>query len=139
MNKTYLTVGALAVVAFIGVSALQSHIASPDGSSVSATAVASQDVTASNAVLVTYTDTGFIPRVLKVPRGASIRFINTSGKALKLAPQIDAAYNVTTYQGFAASKSVKKGESFETSVTLPGVWGYKNANDPGLVGVVIVE
>lgn len=131
MQKSNLAVGLLVVVALVvGFTSLQSR---------------GTDVTASvgNAVrtpvLITYSDTGFTPAVIKISKGASIRIINTSGRALRVAPLIDPAFNTEGYRGFESSQSLKMGESFELSLIRAGVWGYTNQNNPGAVGVVIVE
>ena len=135
MNKTHLTVGVLAVLLVAGVAASRS---SQFGSSDSS-AAASLGSTSNGFVLVTYDDKGFTPAVVKVARGTSVHFLNTGGRALRIAPVADPAYNTVGYQGVLASKSVKQGDFFETSMSVPGVWGYKNLQSTGSVGIVIVE
>lgn len=136
MQKSNIVVGLLAAAALVvGLSSMQSSgwFGGDAGVSAAVGSIPAQPV------LVTYSDDGFVPAVIKIARGTSIRFINTSRNALRIAPLVDPAFNTEGYKGFAASKSVSRGESFEISVTLPGVWGYKNLNNPGLVGVVVVE
>lgn len=135
MNKSHIALGIL--VAAVIVTAIT--WVRPTVSSVPDITAAAGGALQRGEVLVVYSDKGFTPGVLKITRGASIRFLNASGKALRIAPQIDPAYSTTAYRGFEASSSIRKGESFQISVTLPGVWGYRNLNDPGSIGVVIVE
>ncbi|PIQ68780.1 MAG: hypothetical protein COV91_02415 [Candidatus Taylorbacteria bacterium CG11_big_fil_rev_8_21_14_0_20_46_11] len=131
MQKSNLAVGLLVAAALVvGFTSLQSR---------------GTDVTASvgNAVrtpvLITYSDTGFTPAVVKITKGTSLRIINTSNNALRIAPLVDPAFNEEGYRGFESSQSIKQGDSFELSIIRSGVWGFTNKNNPGAVGVVIVE
>ena len=140
MNKTYIAVGVLAAVILVaGIASIRSPWSARGVGSVAAPIGSTEGGLAANTVLVTYSDKGFTPVVIRITRGTSIRFLNTSGKALRIAPLADPAYNTNTYQGFEASKSIKRGESYEISVPIPGVWGYKNQLWPNAVGVAIVE
>ncbi len=91
------------------------------------------------AVLITYSDKGFTPSVLKIKHGTAIRILNTSGKALRVAPHTDASFSTNPSRELTASKSIKIGEAFETSILTAGVWGYTNYNSQGDVGILIVE
>lgn len=134
MQKSHLAVGLVAVAALVvGVTSMRSE------NTVAPAAAGYVPIEAQKPVLVTYSDSGFTPSVVKIKRGTSLRFINTSGKALRIAPVVDPAFNTEAYKGFESSQSVKRGDSFEISVVNPGVWGYKNLNAPSAVGVVIVE
>lgn len=139
MKKTHLAIGVLAAAVVVAWVAWVSSSGtfSPDASVAAPIKSASGGL--SGVVLVTYAEDGFTPRVVKVVRGTSLRFFNASGRALRIAPLIDPAFSTTAYRGFEASQSVGRGESFEISLDVPGVWGYTNRNDTKQVGVVIVE
>ena len=129
-----------AVLLVVGVTSLGSKV-STDGTDVAASAAVSQTGGAGKAVLVTYSDQGFTPAVVKVPRGTTIRFLNAStGKALRIAAVNDPSKTggAQSFE-FNSSQSVKRGDSFETSANTPGVWAYKNLNAPNAIGVAIVE
>ncbi len=135
MQKSHFVLGVAAVVAVIvGVASMQSS-----GTFASKNSIASPLGTAGKTVLVTYSNRGFTPSVIRIDRGTSVRFLNASGKALRIAPHTDTAYSTNASKDFIASKSIKIGESFEVSVVDTGVWGYTNLNSPGDVGVAIVE
>jgi|SRR3989338_7463176 len=135
MNKSYIAIALLVIVILVAaVASMRSGVSSSTGAVVQAT----QDGSSTSAV-VTYTDKGFSPSVVQVTRGASITFLNMSGRALRIAPVKSANDDTSAYLGFEATKSIGRGESFGVSVTKPGIWGYKDLNSPRTVGVVIVE
>jgi len=134
MNKSYVAVGVLAAVILVV------GVVSTSDTGVSSDASAAATILADKAVLVTYGDTGFTPAVIQIKRGTTVHFLNTSGKALRIA-----AVNDPSGKGgaqsleFNSSKSIRQGESFDISVTVPGVWAYKNLNAPTAIGVAIVQ
>jgi len=135
MNKSYITVGVLAaVILVVGVVSTRGAGVTGGEGATAATLLADK------SVLVTYGDNGFTPAVIQIKRGTTVRFLNTSGKALRIAPVNDPSGSggAQSYE-FSSSKSVRQGDSFNVSVAVPGVWAYKNLNAPGAVGVAIVE
>lgn len=91
-------------------------------------------------VLVVYTNEGFVPKTLKVTRGASLRFFNASSQsALRVAPRAVAVSGSGGNAELLSSKSVKLGESFQVSITRPGTWEYENLNKPSVTGTIVVE
>ncbi len=133
MQKSHIVLGVAAVLVVIGVASVRSSGTAPDAN------LAAPLGSAQGTVLVTYSDRGFTPAVIRIYRGTSVRFINTSGKALRITPHTDAAFSTVASKELVASKSIKLGDSFEISVVNPGVWGYTNLNNKDDVGVVIVE
>ncbi|MDO8564924.1 MAG: hypothetical protein Q7R88_02935 [bacterium] len=136
MKKSNIAIGLLsAAVIVLGVTLLRGGALPSDGTDITAAAGQAQ-----KTVVVTYTDYGFKPPVVKINRGDSVQFVNDSGKAaLRVVPLTDKSFNENAYPGLAASKSIRRGENFAVSFTLPGVWGFTNANAATMVGVVIVE
>lgn len=134
-GKLVVGLGIAAVV--VGVAFLRVVGFAPERSSVAAPIAATGE---SGSVLITYGDSGFVPAVVVVNRGASIRILNASNRtALRIAPLLDPGKEATEFQGFDASKAVGRGQSFQVSLTAPGIWAYKNALAPSAVGVVIVN
>ena len=134
MNKSYVAVGVLAAVILVV------GVVSTSGTPVSSDASAAATVLADKSVLVTYGDNGFTPTVIQIKRGTKVRFLNTSGKSLRIAAVNDpSGMGGAQSLEFNSSKSVRQGESFDISVTAPGVWAYKNLNSPAAIGVAIVE
>lgn len=142
MKKSHIAIGVLAAaVIVIGVVWTRSVGTLAPGASTLASPMAGTipGGLPEKTVLVTYNEKGFMPPVIKVTRGTSIRFFNAGGKALRITAIADAANNIAAYRGFEASQSVKRGDYFDISLSVPGVWAYKNLNVPGFIGVAIVE
>ncbi|KKW10713.1 MAG: hypothetical protein UY50_C0027G0007 [Parcubacteria group bacterium GW2011_GWA2_49_9] len=139
MSKSHLVIGLVVAAVLVGGVALTrpSGIASNDSSlAASATATLGSDM---QPVVVLFNGSGFSPSVVKIVRGRSLEFLNISGTALRIAPLADPKDGSSADLGFAATKSIGKNESFGVSLSQPGIWGYKNLQDPDVVGVVIVE
>lgn len=140
MNKAHLALGLLAAVVLAAGVALNSPSDIASGpSSLASPAVTTEGTGIYKTVNVTYTDTGFSPSVVSIKKGDSILFLNNSGKSLRIAPVKDPKDATSAYLGFEASHSIRKGETFGVTVTMPGIWGYKNLNSPTTVGIVIAE
>lgn len=138
MNKLYVTVGVVAaVILIVAATSPRSSTLSSDAESV--TAASADAVLAGKTAIVTLTDRGFKPAVVKVERGASIKFINQSGNAMRITPLKDPKDDTSEYLGFASTRSYGRGGTYGVTVTKPGIWGYKNLNNANLVGIVIVE
>ena len=90
-------------------------------------------------LVVIFNGSGFSPAVAKVVRGQSIEFLNISKTALRIAPLADPKDGSSADLGIGATKSIGKNESYGVSLSQPGIWGYKNLQDPDVVGIVIVE
>jgi len=88
--------------------------------------------------VVRYTDQGFIPFVIVVKKGASVRFINESDQALRVTSHFHPTATEQFYPEFNASRSIGHGEEFSLSFTQVGAWGYKNLNNEAHLGAVVV-
>jgi plastocyanin len=86
--------------------------------------------------LIYYTDKGFYPASITVKVGKSVRFINTSNKAMRIFPTLpdDRIYG-QLHQG----KTVGKNGTFDYAFSQKGVWGYYNENNKSDHGVIIVD
>lgn len=89
-------------------------------------------------VIVTYTDSGFIPPVVEVRAGNSVTFINSSGKPMWITSEVLPGSETEFYPGFGQGKSVPKGGTYTFNFTQVGTWGYKNLNFEKHVGTISV-
>ena len=92
----------------------------------------------STMVVVTYTDSGFVPPVVEVKQGEGVTFINSSSKPMWVTSEYHPTAQAQYYPEFNQSKSVGSGGTFTFSFTKVGVWGYKNLNYPSHLGAVSV-
>lgn len=88
-------------------------------------------------VIMRYTKEGFVPPVLEVKRGASVRFLNQSGGSMRLLSNRDGGQN--PYPAFDQTKTVGPSEAYEFTFTLPGTWGIKNQFNSVHFGAVVVQ
>ncbi len=89
-------------------------------------------------VVVTYTDSGFIPPVIEVRAGGSVTFVNASSKPLWVTSENHPTAKAQLYRGFDQGKSMSSGETYTFNFTQVGVWGYKNLNLEKHLGAVSV-
>ncbi|MEK7530830.1 MAG: hypothetical protein AAB573_03095 [Patescibacteria group bacterium] len=88
--------------------------------------------------IVNYTGSRFVPQVITVNRGDTVRFVNKDNLSMRITSQ-DLKF-VPLYPGFDQADSVGTGEYYEFVFNDPGVWPYHNMNsDPGTVGVIYVR
>ena len=87
--------------------------------------------------IVSLTDRGFVPKVVELYRGETLRFVNTSGNAMRIAS--DEFEGVPIYNGLTQEKSVGKGGIYQLEFTEAGVWAYYNLANPDVIGVVYVK
>lgn len=87
--------------------------------------------------IVTLTNTGFTPKVAEITRGESVRFINKSGSAMRIASDQDNG--VPLYIALNQEKSVGQGGIYELTFSEPGIWVYNNLSNPLGIGVVYVK
>ena len=131
---------ALGVVAAVVIVAAVAWVRPTDSSTPTDITAAASGALQKGEVLVVYTNEGFIPKTLKVARGASLRFFNASSQSsLRVAPRAGVTSGSGNNAELLSSSSVKLGESFQVSVTRTGTWEYENLNKPSMTGVLIVE
>ena len=89
-------------------------------------------------VVVTYTDSGFLPPVVEVTAGDSVTFVNLSSKPMWVTSEDHPTAKAQIYRGFDQGKSVPTGETYIFDFTKVGVWGYKNLNLESHLGAISV-
>lgn len=87
--------------------------------------------------LIHYTDKGFTPASLEIARGSSVRFINSSNKAMRIGTTdlIDRQPS----NEIAQSTTVGKGGVYALTFNTAFTYGYQNKNNPGDTGQIIVK
>lgn len=90
------------------------------------------------AIIVTYTDDGFIPSVVEVEAGKVVRFVNASSKPMWVTSFDHPTATEQYYREFDQGKSAFPGETYIFLFTRVGVWGYKNFNFEKHLGAVSV-
>ena len=89
------------------------------------------------AVIVTYTDNGFIPSSVEIQVGETVRFINESSRLMWVASDIHPAHNILpTFDQFRVSGF---GESYEYTFDQQGTWKYHDHVNASKVGTIIVR
>ena len=97
-----------------------------------------QSSSETGAVIVTYTDDGFIPSVVEVEAGNIVRFVNASSKPMWVTSFDHPTATEQYYREFDQGKSASPGETYTFLFSRVGVWGYKNLNNEKHLGAVSV-
>lgn len=77
--------------------------------------------------VVQYTDNGFVPKVLQIPKGKSIRFINVSSSGMRVYTDITGDQK---FSGLNESATLGKGGTYTFSFIIGGLWMYYNQVKP---------
>ncbi len=87
--------------------------------------------------LVTYTDAGFAPQVLRIQQGKTVQFRNDSTGKLRVASDPHPFH--TALPGFDAGRDFAPGETYVYTFTQAGSWGYHNHLKSTDQGTIVVE
>lgn len=96
-------------------------------------------------VIVTYTDSGFSPSKITIPKGSAVIFRNYSSKKMRVASNPHPAHNEYPATGgcvgsaFDSCDNIPQKVSWSFVFDSPGIWGYHDHLNPGKGGVVIVQ
>src|SRR3989344_9018090 len=85
-------------------------------------------------LLVHYRDSGFIPIVVSIKAGHSIRFWNDSSKPLWVTPDANQSEKDRYYRDLDQGKSIAGGQSFTLNMNSVGVFPFKNLNNTAHTG-----
>ena len=91
----------------------------------------------SGVYVISYVNSGFYPGTLEVSRGASVRFINNSTKAMRVT-SADTTNN-PLYQTLNQPKTVGKGGYYDYNFVTPGVYAYTNSLNTADTGTITVK
>lgn len=121
------------------------------------TKISSQETTpttqaTSGQNIVTYTDSGYSPSVLRVKTGEIVVFQNNSSRLMWTASAVHPIHSI--YSGtslsehcgsdledtaFDACQGIQSGDSWSFRFEKIGTWKYHNHLNPGDTGTIIVE
>lgn len=85
--------------------------------------------------VVQYTDTGFVPKELQIPKGKSVRFINVSSKGMRVYTDFTAD---SKFAELNEAKTIGKGGTYTFSFVIEGLWAYHNQVNPTHTANIIV-
>jgi len=104
-----------------------------------------------SSVTITYTNSGYLPREVRIALGGTVTFKNESSRAMWTATAIHPTH--TIYPGssiqkcgtpeepriFDACKDIAQGESWSFTFQEQGSWGYHDHRRTSNTGKIIVE
>jgi len=85
--------------------------------------------------VVQYTDKGFVPQQLQIPRGKSVRFVNMSSRGLRVFSDVTTDPKFTELN---ESKTIGKSGTYTFSFVIEGLWAYHNEVQPSDKANIIV-
>ena len=85
--------------------------------------------------VVTYTNTGFSPNNIQVPKGKAVKFVNNSDTPLSIVADNQ---NSTLLNQINQPKPVTKGGVYTFDFVYVGVWAFHNSNKPSDHGNIVV-
>ncbi len=88
-------------------------------------------------VLVTYTDTGFVPATLTINAGETVTFMNESGSDMWVASAIHPTHEILPE--FDQMKGTPKGTSYSFTFTKAGDWKFHDHFNPSARGTITVK
>ena len=86
---------------------------------------------------VRYASGKFNPQVVKVKRGGTVTFVNSSAESFWPASGVHPTHEI--YPEFDAREAIPAGASWSFTFDEDGTWRYHNHLNPGAVGAVVVE
>lgn len=87
--------------------------------------------------IVTYTDEGFSPMILRAKKGDTVTFKNMSITGLWVASNLHPTH--TALPGFDANRTLINGETYLYTFTQIGSWSYHNHLNARFQGTIVVE
>lgn len=87
--------------------------------------------------IVTYTDEGFSPLILRIKKGDTVTFKNDSTTGLWVASNPHPTH--TSLPGFDADHTLINGETYMYTFTQIGSWGFHNHLNSRFQGTIVVE
>jgi plastocyanin len=84
---------------------------------------------------VKYTDKGFVPKNLQVPKGTKVTFINTSSKSMRI---FSDDLTDSRFTEINQPKSIGRNGVYTFNFGYTGVWAYHNQLNPEDTGSVVV-
>ncbi len=153
MNKTIIVIIVVAIITLGGYSLLRSNETSAPSSNVApqqpsqetsqtpptptTEAPVTQETPLVNQNVVTYSQSGFSPSILRVKVGTTVVFKNGQSEPMWVASSPHPIHN--DYSDFNAKRGYAKNESYSFTFTKLGTWKYHNHLNPSKVSTIVVE
>jgi plastocyanin len=77
--------------------------------------------------VIQYTDDGFVPKTIQIPRGKGVRFVNQSSRGMRI---FSDANSDSKFVDLNQSKTLGKGGTYTFSFVTEGLWQYHNEVQP---------
>ena len=152
-NKKNITVYVVIIVAFIlivyfvGLPGKKSSTSSDDGANFSTTTQDVQPKTTTKTpsssyinkqgyYVIQYTNSGFMPKTIQVPKGKSIKFVNNSSRGMRIFT--DSKTSDQWFVELNQPTTVSKGAEYTLTVPSSGLWNYYNQTYPSHSASIIV-
>jgi plastocyanin len=103
-------------------------------SSTNSTSYSGQYLAQDGVYVIRYTDQGFMPEELQIPKGKTVRFINLSNKGMR----IFSDSNDLKFLELNQTKTVGNGETYTFSFVSTGLWSYYNQGNSSHKGTIVV-
>jgi plastocyanin len=94
--------------------------------------------------LVTYSDSGFSPKVLTVKKGDTVTFKNTASDSMRVSSNPHPIHNGYPTTGgcvsstFDSCANIPAGQAWTFKFDILGSWGYHNHLNPSEGGTIVV-
>jgi plastocyanin len=88
-----------------------------------------------NIYVVTYTEDGFEPRELQIPRGASVKFVNKTNTSMRIFADKDAK---PPFSDLNQPKALGQNGEYVFNFVYSGIWEYNNSLHPEDAANVVV-
>lgn len=92
-------------------------------------------VDSKNIYVVTYTDDGFKPSELQVPRGATVTFVNKTNTAMRIFANENAK---PPFSDLNQPKTLGLNGEYSFNFVYSGIWQYNNSLHADDVGSIVV-
>ncbi len=95
--------------------------------------------------IVTYTNSGFSPNTLAVPRGGTVMFKNSASDGVRVSSNPHPIHNGYPTTGGCVSSTfdscaiIPPGGSWSFTFGIRGSWGYHNHLNPSEGGTIVVQ
>ncbi|HEY4511688.1 MAG TPA: hypothetical protein VJH55_02505 [Candidatus Paceibacterota bacterium] len=88
-------------------------------------------------VVVKYTDLGFVPKIITINKGDTVKFVSEASRTMWPASDVHPTHLL--YPEFDAEARLITGQSYSFTFSKVGTWPYHNHTNSNFGGTVIVK
>ncbi len=85
--------------------------------------------------VIKYTNAGFVPKDIQIPKGKSVRFINMSDQGMRIVTD----NTDPKFVGLNEAKTVGKGSTYTFTFSEVGLWVYHNQSTPTMKATILIN